>query len=61
MFNGDISGINIKYNIIRRSDNISIFGYIFVNNNKNKCKLLINNKEYELTEKYNIKNYKKIY
>jgi len=42
MLNGDISGINIIYNINinfeRRRDNINIFGYYFVNNNKNKCK-----------------------
>jgi len=29
----------------------------FVKNNKNKCKIIIDNKEYEITEKYNVKNY----
>ena len=27
-------------------------------NNKNICKLIIDNKEYKITEKYKIKNYK---
>ena len=34
---------------------INIFGFKFVNNNKNNCKLIIDNREYEITEKYNIK------
>ena len=38
-------------------DEISIFGSEFVKNNKNKCKMIIDNKEYEITEKYNIENY----
>ena len=62
MFNGDISGINIIYdikkNMERRKDNIKIFGFKFVDNNKNICKLIIDNKEYEITEEYNIKGYK---
>ena len=36
---------------------IYIFGEKFVNRNKNICKMIIDNKEYELTEKYNAKNY----
>ena len=38
-------------------DEINIFGHEFVKNNKNKCKMIIDNKEYEITEKYNIENY----
>ena len=38
---------------------IRIFGAKFVENNKNKCKMIIDNKEYEITNKYNIENYKK--
>ena len=51
----DISEINIIYNI-KEENNIRIFGSEFVKNNKNICKMIINNKEYEITEKYNIKN-----
>ena len=35
---------------------INIFGAEFVENNKNICKMLIDNKEYEISEKYNIAN-----
>ena len=38
-------------------ENINIFGGEFVKNNKNKCKMIIDHKEYEITEKYNIENY----
>ena len=38
---------------------INIFGKEFVENNKNICKMIIDNKEYEICEKYNIKNYNK--
>ena len=39
-------------------ENIRIFGDIFVENNKNKCKMIIDNKELDITRKYNIENYK---
>ena len=51
----DISEINIIYDI--NKDEINIFGVEFVENNKNKCKMVIDNIEYEITEKYNVKNY----
>ena len=51
----DISEINIIYNI-KEENNIRIFGSEFVKNNKNICKMIIDNKEYEITEEYNIKN-----
>ena len=64
ILNKDISEINIIYNInkkkelIERNINIiNIFGSEFVKNNKNICKMIIDNKEYELEEKYNISNY----
>ena len=38
---------------------INIFGSFFVKNNKNICKMIIDNIEYEISEKYNIKNYNK--
>ena len=65
MMNKDISEINIIYDINKKfkhiemnDDNIiNIFGPEFVKNNKNICKMIIDNKEYELKEEYNIKNY----
>lgn len=43
------SEINLKYKI---GDNyrIKIFGKKFIENNKNNCKIIIENKEYELSE-----------
>ena len=62
MLNEDISEINIIYDFNRRNkeekDYINIFGSNFVKNNKNICRLIIDNKEYELKEKFNIKEYK---
>ena len=62
MFSKDISDINIIYNIKKKKDNgkeeedfINIFGTEFVNNNRNTCKMIIDNKEYDLEEKFNIK------
>jgi len=56
----DVSAINIIYNInIKNKGSINIFGEKFVKNNRNICKMIIDNKEYEISEKYNIKNYKK--
>jgi len=52
--NKDISEIDIIYNI--NTKNINIFGYDFVKNNKNICKMIINNKEYEIAEKYNVQS-----
>ena len=49
--------ISIIYIIYKYIENINIFGSEFVKNNKNKCKMIIDNKEYEITEKYNIENY----
>ena len=53
--------INILYNIkkediIKRK--IRILGQNFVKNNKNKCKMIINKKESELMEEFNINNEK---
>ena len=72
MENEDLSYINIIYDINKKNKNkdedesekededeyeIKIFGHEFVMNNKNNCKMIIDNKEYEITEKYNIENY----
>jgi len=35
-------------------DDITIFGYDFVKNNKDKCKMIIYNQEYELQSKFDI-------
>ena len=51
----DISEINIIYKI-EEENNIRIFGSEFVKNNKNICKMIIDNKEYEITEEYYIEN-----
>jgi len=49
--------INIIYNNIRNENSIHIFGKKFVENNKDKCKIEFENKEYELKEYFNIKDY----
>ena len=53
----DVSIISIIYNINedRKNEDINIFGSEFVKNNKNICKMIINNKEYKITEHYKIK------
>ena len=57
----DISEINIIYDINKKSkatciesdkDAINIFGDEFVKNNKNICKMIIDNEEYEIKEKH---------
>ena len=53
----DISEINIIYDINGKK-NIRIFGSNFVKNNKNICKIIINNQEYGLSTKYNEKTIK---
>ena len=42
--NGDISVINIIYDIKRDQDKIKIFWDDFVKNNKNRCKMIIDYK-----------------
>ena len=55
----NISEINIIYNINKyiNKEYIKLFGYKFVNNNKNICKMIILNGEYEIMEKYKVKKY----
>ena len=56
IINNDINIIyNIEYNY--KDNYIRLFGEEFVNNNKEICKILIDNKEYELMEEYNVYNY----
>jgi len=47
--------INITYKI-NNEEKIKIFGRKFVENNKDKCKIIYDNKEYELVEELEIKN-----
>ena len=56
--------INIIYDVNQNNDskekdknNINIFGSEFVKNNKNICKMIIDNKETEIAEEYNFNNY----
>ena len=49
MFDKGISEINIIYDI-KQENIIRIFGAKFVENNKNISKMMIDNKEYEITE-----------
>ena len=53
----DIDEITIQYKIddIDYSKDINIFGKVFVTNNKDKCKIIINGNEFELCKKINIK------
>ena len=58
-----ITEINLIYDIDKRDDlndeedYINIFGEIFVKKNKNIYTMVINDKEYELEDKYNNENY----
>ena len=52
-----ISEIVIIYDINKQDKYVKIFGEEFVKNNKNICKMIIDDKEYEISEKYNITNY----
>ena len=51
-----INEINITYNVGNEND-IHIFGKKFVENNKDKCKIEFENKEYEIKEYFHIEDY----
>ena len=51
------SEIKIIYDFNKEDKYVKIFESEFVKNNKNICKMIIDNKEYEITEQYNIENY----
>ena len=51
--------ILIKYFIKKDDKKIKIFGEKFVENNKDKCKYIYDNKEYELTKEFDLTNYNK--
>jgi surface protein len=44
----------LYYSMEQVEDKIKIFGSIFVKNNRNKCKIIFNNKKYELQEELDI-------
>ena len=48
----------IKYEIKNGDKNVKIFGNTFVKNNKDKCRIIFNEKEYDLKEYFDITNYK---
>jgi hypothetical protein len=54
--NNIIDEITIIYNIKDCKDKIRIFGNQFVNNNKNNCKINVEDKDYELSEDFELKN-----
>ena len=51
--------ITIIYNI-NNEEKIKIFDETFVNNNKDKCKIIYDYDEYDLTEEFNVKNINKL-
>ena len=58
MGNKDITYINIVYDVYDiNKEKINLFGAEFIKINKNKCKMIIDNKEYKITDKYKNKNY----
>ena len=53
------NSIKIKYKNDNNENEIRIFGDKFISNNKNICKILYNNKIYDLISKFNVKNINK--
>jgi len=51
----DIAEINIIYDM-NNENKVKIFGYEFVKNNRNICKIIIDNKEYEIRVKLKVKS-----
>jgi hypothetical protein len=49
-----IEEIIIRYKINKNENEIKIFGDTFINNNKNKCTIMYEDKEYDLKEKWNV-------
>ena len=59
MFNNTNNNeIDLKYNIQNNEDKIKIFGRKFVEKNSYLCKIIHDNKEYDLTEYFDCKNIK---
>ena len=49
-----IDEIIIRYKINKNEKEIKIFDTDFIKNNKDKCKIIYEDKEYEIKEKWNI-------
>ena len=54
----NISEITIIYTVNPNEESIKIFGSGFVNNNRDNCKIVYDNKEYELNKEFDVKNVK---
>ena len=52
--------INIEYKITNKNNKVKIFGREFVDNNKNICQIIINNKVRELSQNIDINSYQLI-
>ena len=57
MLEEDESEIKLIYDIHKEDKCVKIFGEKLVENNKDVCKMIIDNKEYEIAENFNIENY----
>ena len=57
LYNKINSSITLRYKITKKVDKIKIFDSKFVNNNKFNCDIIYNNKNYELCDYFNIKNF----
>ena len=51
--------ITIIYDVDEKEEEMKIFNELFVHNNKDICQMVIEDKVYELKEKFNIKDYNK--
>ena len=54
MKNDNIDEVRIQYKLNGNENTVKIFSSIFVKNNKDKCKIIYQNKEYELKENWNL-------
>ena len=53
MINGKLNEITIEYKIDNQNS-INLFGKKFIENNKNNCKILIENEEIDINEYFKI-------
>ena len=54
--NNNNNQISIIYKINKNDTRIKIFGYNFIKNNKDKCKYIYEDKEYELEAYFKLSN-----
>jgi len=48
----------LTYEINKENKNVKLFNSEFVKNNRNICKMIIDNKEYKLMEEFKIEGFK---